>query len=60
MGKAFVIVLRTESALDDFVGERVRIIPGMTAEIDILADRHCVTDCPLHPHEGVQERAIGE
>lgn len=59
-GEVFVVVVRTEGALHDADGEQVRIIPGMTAEIDILAGRRRVIDYLLQPLERVRERAFRE
>lgn len=58
--EVFVIVVRTEGALYDADGEQVRIIPGMTAEIDILAGRRRVIDYLLQPLERVRDRAFRE
>lgn len=58
--EVFVIVVRTEGALFDADGEQVRIIPGMTAEIDILAGRRRVIDYLLQPLERVRDRAFRE
>lgn len=58
--EVFVIVVRTEGALYDADGEQVRIIPGMTAEIDILAGRRRVIDYLLQPLERVRARAFRE
>ena len=58
--EVFVIIVRTEGALYDADGEQVRIIPGMTAEIDILAGRRRVIDYLLQPLERVRERAFRE
>ena len=55
--EVFVIVVRTEGALYDADGAQVRIIPGMTAEIDILAGRRRVIDYLLQPLERVRARA---
>lgn len=58
--EVFVIVVRTEGALYDAVGAQVRIIPGMIAEIDILAGRRRVIDYLLQPLERVRARAFRE
>lgn len=58
--EVFVIIVRTEGALFDADGEQVRIIPGMTAEIDILAGRRRVIDYILQPLERVRDRAFRE
>jgi adhesin transport system membrane fusion protein len=58
--EVFVIVVRTEGALYDADGAEVRIIPGMIAEIDILAGRRRVIDYLLQPLERVRARAFRE
>jgi adhesin transport system membrane fusion protein len=58
--EVFVVVVRTDGALLDADGEQARIIPGMTAEIDILAGRRRVIDYILQPIERVRERAFRE
>lgn len=58
--EVFVIVVSTEGALIDADGEQVRIIPGMIAEIDILAGRRRVIDYLLQPLERVRGRAFRE
>lgn len=58
--EVFIIVVRTEGALYDADGEQVRIIPGMIAEIDILAGRRRVIDYLLQPLERVRARAFRE
>ncbi|MDT8858431.1 HlyD family type I secretion periplasmic adaptor subunit [Paracoccaceae bacterium Fryx2] len=58
--EVFVIVVRTEGALYDADGAAVRIIPGMIAEIDILAKRRRVIDYLLQPLERVRARAFQE
>jgi membrane fusion protein, adhesin transport system len=58
--EVFVIVVRTEGALYDADGEQARIIPGMIAEIDILAGRRRVIDYLLQPLERVRARAFRE
>lgn len=58
--EVFVITVRTEGAILDADGEQVSIIPGMTAEIDILAGRRRVIDYLLQPLERVRARAFRE
>ena len=58
--EVFIVVVRTEGALYDADGEQVRIIPGMTAEIDFLAGRRRVIDYILQPLERVRDRAFRE
>lgn len=58
--EVFVVTIRTSGALLDADGEQVRIIPGMTAEIDILAGRRRVIDYLLQPLERVRDRAFRE
>ncbi len=58
--EVFVVTIRTSGALLDADGAQVRIIPGMTAEIDILAGRRRVIDYLLQPLERVRDRAFRE
>lgn len=58
--EVFVIVVRTEGAILDADGLQVSIIPGMTAEIDILAGRRRVIDYLLQPLERVKASAFRE
>ncbi len=58
--EVYVIVVRTQGALHDADGAQVRIIPGMIAEIDILAGRRRVIDYLLQPLERVRARAFRE
>jgi adhesin transport system membrane fusion protein len=58
--EVFVIVVRTEGAILDADGQQVSIIPGMTAEIDILAGRRRVIDYLLQPLERVKASAFRE
>lgn len=58
--EVFVIVVRTEGAILDADGAQVRILPGMTAEIDILAGKRRVIDFLLQPLERVRARAFRE
>ncbi|MFV0243483.1 MAG: HlyD family type I secretion periplasmic adaptor subunit [Qingshengfaniella sp.] len=59
-GEVFVVVVQTEGALHDADGEQVQIIPGMTAEIDILAGQRRVIDYLLQPIQRVAARAFRE
>lgn len=56
--EVFVIVVRTEGAILDAAGDQVVILPGMTAEVDILAGKRRVIDYMLQPLERVRERAF--
>jgi membrane fusion protein, adhesin transport system len=56
----FAIVVRTVGAILDADGAQVQILPGMTAEIDILAGRRRVIDYLLQPLERVRDRAFRE
>ena len=58
--EVFLVTIRTEGALTDADGAQVRIIPGMTAEIDILAGRRRVIDYLLQPLERARDRAFRE
>lgn len=58
--EVFVIELRTEGALLDADGEPVSIIPGMTAEVDILAGKRPVIDYLLRPILRLRDRAFRE
>lgn len=58
--EVFLVTVRTQSELFDADGEKVRIIPGMTAEIDIIAGKRRVIDYLLQPIERVRDRAFRE
>lgn len=57
-GEVFVVIVRTNGSLFDADGDAVRIIPGMTAEIDILAGKRRIIDYLLQPIERVRDRAF--
>lgn len=59
-GEVFVAMLSTSGALFDAEGDQVQIIPGMTAEVDILAGRRRVIDYLLQPVQRVRGRAFQE
>ncbi|MCF2872308.1 HlyD family type I secretion periplasmic adaptor subunit [Octadecabacter sp. G9-8] len=56
----FVISIRTEDTLTDVDGADVTIIPGMIAEVDILAGRKTVLDYLIRPVIRVKDRAFLE
>lgn len=47
--EVFVIEIRTESTMLDTDGIAIEIIPGMIAEVDILAGRKTVLDYLIQP-----------
>ncbi len=49
--EVFVITVRTEGAIVDADGAQVQILPGMTAEVDVLAGKRRVIDYLLQPLE---------
>lgn len=53
-------MVQTTGAILDADGAQVRILPGMTAEIDILAGQRRVIDYLLQPLERVRDRAFRE
>ena len=57
-GEVFVAILRTSGALYDAEGEKVQIIPGMTAEVDILAGKRRVIDYLIQPINRTRARAF--
>lgn len=57
-GEVFVITVRTEGAILDADGQQVQILPGMTAEVDVLAGKRRVIDYLLQPLERVRARAF--
>ena len=56
--EVFVITVRTEGAIVDADGAQVQILPGMTAEVDVLAGKRRVIDYLLQPLERVRARAF--
>lgn len=58
--EVFIVTVRTEGALIDADGAQVLIIPGMTADIDILAGRRRVIDYLLQPLLRLREQAFRE
>lgn len=56
--EVFVITVQTEGAILDADGGQVQILPGMTAEVDILAGKRRVIDYLLQPLERVRARAF--
>ena len=56
--EVFVITVRTEGAIVDADGAKVQILPGMTAEVDVLAGKRRVIDYLLQPLERVRARAF--
>lgn len=58
--EVFVITVQTSGAILDADGKQVRILPGMTAEVDVLAGKRRVIDYLLQPLERVRERAFRE
>ena len=59
-GEVFVVTVQTTGAILDADGLQVRILPGMTAEVDILAGERRVIDYLLQPLERVRSRAFRE
>lgn len=55
---AYVIEVRTESAILDAGGAAVDILPGMVAQVDILTGRKTVLDYLLRPVVRVKEEAF--
>lgn len=56
--EVFVITVQTEGAILDADGQQVQILPGMTAEVDVLAGKRRVIDYLLQPLERVRARAF--
>jgi len=55
---AYVIEVRTESAILDAAGAAVEILPGMVAQVDILTGRKTVLDYLIRPVRRVREEAF--
>lgn len=58
--EVFVVTIETSGAMLDANGAQVRILPGMTAEVDILAGKRRVIDYLLQPLERVRAHAFRE
>lgn len=56
--QAFVVHIRTESNILDADGAAVEIVPGMVAEVDILAGKKSVLDYILQPVIRVRDSAF--
>jgi multidrug efflux pump subunit AcrA (membrane-fusion protein) len=56
----YKVLARTQSATLDFHGKALPIIPGMTAQVDILTGRKTVLDYLLKPVLKTRERAMRE
>lgn len=54
----FIVGVATTGEITDQAGDPVDIIPGMTAEVDILAGRKTVLDYIIRPVVRVKERAF--
>lgn len=58
--QVFVVEIRTTDTILDADGVAVEIMPGMVAEVDILAGRKTVADYLLQPVIRVRDRAFRE
>jgi adhesin transport system membrane fusion protein len=58
--EVFVVTVQTTGAILDAKGAQVRILPGMTAEVDVLAGTRRVIDYFLQPLERVRASAFRE
>lgn len=58
--EVFVVTVETSGAILDANAAQVRILPGMTAEVDILAGKRRVIDYLLQPLERVRAHAFRE
>jgi adhesin transport system membrane fusion protein len=58
--EVFVVEIRTTDTILDAEGVEVEIMPGMVAQVDILAGRKTVLDYILKPVVRVKERALRE
>ena len=56
--QVFIVEVRTSTNILDADGAEVEIIPGMTAEVDILAGRKTVLEYITRPIVRVKERAL--
>lgn len=56
--QVFIVEVRTSTNILDAAGAEVEIIPGMTAEVDILAGRKTVLDYITQPIVRVKDRAF--
>ena len=58
--EVFVAEIRTQSTILDAAGETVQIMPGMIAQVDILAGRKTVLDYIIKPVIKVKDQAFRE
>ncbi|WP_299084572.1 HlyD family type I secretion periplasmic adaptor subunit [uncultured Ruegeria sp.] len=58
--EVFVVEIRTSNTMLDASGIAVEIIPGMIAEVDILAGRKSVLDYLVQPVVKIKDRALRE
>lgn len=58
--EVFVIEIRTNGTMLDASGLAVEIIPGMVAEVDILAGRKTVLDYLIQPVVKIKDQALRE
>lgn len=58
--EVFIITIKVEGSLTDADGNPVAYIPGMTAEVDILAGKRRVVDYLLEPLRRLKARAFQE
>jgi adhesin transport system membrane fusion protein len=58
--QAFVVQVRTQTNILDIDGAALEIIPGMVAEVDILAGRKTVLEYLTQPVIRVKDRALRE
>ncbi len=58
--EVFVAEIRTDTTILDAAGEAVQIMPGMIAQVDILAGRKTVMDYITRPVIKVKEQAFRE
>ena len=58
--EVFVAEIRTSSTMLDGAGTPVQILPGMVAQVDILAGRKKVLDYIIRPVIKVKDQAFRE
>ncbi len=58
--EVFVVEIRTGSTMLDGNGAEIEIIPGLVAEVDILAGRKSVLDYLVQPVVKIKDRALRE
>ena len=58
--EVFVVEIRTGGTMLDGNGAEIEIIPGMVAEVDILAGRKSVLDYLVQPVVKIKDRALRE